>query len=751
MDSIVEKLLLAVHARPSDPNVLNELGGAYRQAGRYEEALAAYGKALALSPESAEALHGRGLALLELMRNEEAIASFRDALKLDPSIAQAHYKLGVALSEQGRRQEAADAYGSALALNPHYAEAHNNLGVLLSDEGRLDAAVASYQKALAANPALAEAHLNLGNALVRLGKRQDAVISYRNALSRRPDYVQAHFNLGNVLKELDQLEEARTSYSEALARAPGHAEAHNGLGAVLHSQGKLAEAMACYRRAISLAPDLAEAHLNLGAVLHDQSRHEEATESDRQALRLRPGLAEARWSLAMSTIPAVYGYGVSPSACRAKFELALAELESWFQGEPVADGYRCVGRQLPFNLAYQEQNNRPLLSRYGGLCSRLMAEWLRGQDIPLAARQPAGPLEVGIASSHFSNHSVWHAIVKGWLQQLDKRRFHLHLFHLGTAQDAETDYARRHAATFTDRAGSLTRWVQAIRAKPLDVLLYPEVGMDAMTLRLASLRLAPVQACSWGHPETTGLPSIDYYLSAEDFEPEDAEAHYSERLVRLPGLGCYYAPAPTQPVSPDCGALGIRPGVPLLVCPGIPFKYAPEHDRLLVEIARALGKCQFIFFTPRPGELGALLRERLNMVFRQAGLKPEDFLLTVPWQDKPAFYGLMQRADVYLDTIGFSGFNTAMQAAECGLPMVTRAGRFMRGRFAAAILNRMDLRELVAGNEQEYVALAVRLAADSAYRERVREQIQKSRSVLFGNPAPIAALERFLADAASPG
>jgi predicted O-linked N-acetylglucosamine transferase (SPINDLY family) len=725
MFSVVKKLLLAVRITAS-PRVHDRL-------------------------LDAEALHGRGMALLDLMRNDEAIASFREALKLKPDFAEAHYKLGVALTEQGRRQEAVDAYRSALALKPDYAEAHNNLGVLLGDEGRLDAAVASYQKALVVNPALAEAHLNLGNALAGLGRPQDAVISYRNALSCRPNYVEAHVNLGSILKELDRLDEASASYSEALACRPDHAEAHNGLGGILQIQGKHGEAMACYRRAISLAPNLAEAHFNLGVVLHDQGRLQEAIESYRHALRLRPDLAEARWSLTMSTLPAVYGYGVSPSACRAEFEQAMAQLESWFIGERVAEGYRCVGRQLPFNLAYQEENNKALLSRYGGLCSRLMEEWLQRQDIPLSARQSAGRIEVGIVSSHFSNHSVWHAIVKGWLQQLDKGRFHLHLFHLGTAQDRETGYARGHAATFTEGAGSLKRWVEAICARRLDVLVYPEVGMDSMTARLASLRLAPVQACSWGHPETTGLPSIDYYLSAEDFEPEDAEAHYSERLVRLPGLGFFYAPAATQPAAPDCKALGINPAVPLLICPGIPFKYAPQHDWVLVEIARKLGKCQFIFFTPTPRELGALLRDRLNSVFTQAGLKPGDFLLTIPWQDKPAFYGLMQRAHVYLDTIGFSGFNTAMQAVECGLPMVTRAGRFMRGRFAAAILKRMDLPELVARTEEEYVALAVRLAADSEYRERIREQIRKSRSVLFGDPAPISALERFLADAASGG
>jgi predicted O-linked N-acetylglucosamine transferase (SPINDLY family) len=107
----------------------------------------------------------------------------------------------------------------------------------------------------------------------------------------------------------------------------------------------------------------------------------------------------------------------------------------------------------------------------------------------------------------------------------------------------------------------------------------------------------------------------------------------------------------------------------------------------------------------------------------------------------------MQRADVFLDTIGFSGFNTALQAVECGLPVVTREGRFLRGRLASGILKRLELQDMVAAGADDYVALAVRLARDRSYRERVRGQIEARRHVLYEDVAPIRALEDFLARA----
>src|SRR4029077_7961795 len=96
------------------------------------------------------------------------------------------------------------------------------------------------------------------------------------------------------------------------------------------------------------------------------------------------------------------------------------------------------------------------------------------------------------------------------------------------------------------------------------------------------------------------------------------------------------------------------------------------------------------------------LQRRLELAFTNDGLDFRDFGVFVPWLDRSSFYGLLQRADVMLDTIGFSGFNTAMQAVESALPIVTVEGHFLRGRLASGILKRMGLHELVASSPEEY-------------------------------------------------
>jgi predicted O-linked N-acetylglucosamine transferase (SPINDLY family) len=154
-----------------------------------------------------------------------------------------------------------------------------------------------------------------------------------------------------------------------------------------------------------------------------------------------------------------------------------------------------------------------------------------------------------------------------------------------------------------------------------------------------------------------------------------------------------------------------------------------------------------VFFRSKPEALSNRLERRLHVAFERAGLSFERHALFMPWQDPPAFRAILGAADLYLDTVGFSGFNTALQAVQCGLPVVTREGRFMRGRLASGMLRRIGLDELVAPSDAAYVELAVALANDAGRRRDLRERLRGARERLFEDDAPVRALESFLARA----
>ena len=671
-------------------------------------------------------------------------------LARNPRDARALHALGVLAFQSGDLARAFDLLSRSTELLRDNAEAHFDLARVRQARGEAGAALALYQRALALEPGHAEALFRLAGIHASEGRLAEAIGHYRDLLRRHPRHAAALCNLGTALKELGRLPEAIERYRDAIAAAPAFADAHYNLGVALREEGRNEPAIESFRRAIELRPSYADAYFALGHALRDTGAGAEAIACFDRALAIDPEHAQARWSRTMAQLPAVPEHGEEVTASRARFAAELDDLDRWFDPARLRHASIAVGTDQPFELAYQEENNRPLLERYGALCARLMEDWRTRQPLPPPAATRHQPLRVGIVSAHLRNHSVWSAITRGWFEGLDPKRVALYAFHLGVHEDGETEIAKVRAAHYERGPRDLAQWAASIAGQAPDVIIYPEVGIDPMTVRLASLRLARVQVATWGHPETTGLPTIDYYLSAEALEPDGANAFYAERLVRLPGLGCRFRRGATAASAPDLSSLHLDADTPLFVCPGVPFKYAPRHDGVFPEIARRLGKCRFVFFTTRAERLSQRLERRLQATFAAHGVPYERFVAFMPWQPASGFLGLLQRADVYLDTIGFSGFNTALYAVEAGLPIVCREGRFLRGRLASGILKQLGLQELVAPTEEAYVALAVRLAGDRPYRQALRERMEKARAGLYDDPAPIRALEEFLLQARAP-
>ena len=110
--------------------------------------------------------------------------------------------------------------------------------------------------------------------------------------------------------------------------------------------------------------------------------------------------------------------------------------------------------------------------------------------------------------------------------------------------------------------------------------------MDPISAQLAAQRLAPAQCNSWGHPDTSGFPTLDYYLSADLMEPPNGQEHYSERLIRLPNLSIYYDEPDAQPIARSCEDLGLCPQDTKFWCGQSLFKYLPQYDSVFPRIAR---------------------------------------------------------------------------------------------------------------------------------------------------------------------
>jgi predicted O-linked N-acetylglucosamine transferase (SPINDLY family) len=688
--------------------------------------------------------------LYQTLKNPAAAADYlRRATAIVPNDAAAYRRLANAEFAAGSSAASIASYRRSLELEPRNVRAHNNLGQVLERSGDRTGAAACYRAALALDETYAIAHHNLGNLLAASGQTHDALERYRRAVALRPEFVEAWHNCAKIWMSMKYAAEALSSIDRALSLRPAFAEGWYLRAEVLAQLERSEEAQTSCRRAISLRPDFHEAVYALANLRRGAGDCRGAVAGFREALRINPDYAAARIAAALAEIPALPWSAAEIDLSRAAVRAALAELDGELEIHACEDAPALVGAVQPFYLAYQDRDNRELLEQHGRLCSNSMVKWqLReGLDSAGSPRKARVKIRIAVVSAQILRHSVYMAITRGWLERLDRSRFAIDVYHLGGQTDAETESARTIAEHFEQGPRTTRQWAQTIIEQRPDVVLYPEVGMDQVTLQLAAMRLARTQAAAWGHPVTSGLPTVDYYLSAEAFEPPDGNLHYSERLVRLPRLGVYYEPPAETPSDPPLEAAATDrgdAGGPMLVCAGTPFKYAPEHDAVLVEIARRLGLCRFHFFTYRDGSLSRRLLARLHQAFSAAGLDGADYLVLQPWASASEFHRILRSADVFLDTIGFSGFNTVMQALECHLPVVTCRGRFMRGRLGSGIMERVTLSRLVAEDPARYVDLVVSLAEDSTARSRLREELREKLPLAYRDPSAIEGLERFL-------
>jgi predicted O-linked N-acetylglucosamine transferase (SPINDLY family) len=495
-------------------------------------------------------------------------------------------------------------------------------------------------------------------------------------------------------------------------------------------------------------PNLAEAWLGRGMALCELNLVEDATTEFKRALAIKPDYAQARFASCFATLPVLYADAEEIFQRRTTYEQELRSLlNDVGSGGVQGDLVKAVGVRLPFYLAYQGLNDIELQMLYGSLVTRVM----EGQYAPAALAPPPTPDErvrVGIVSNFFYRHSNWKVPIKGWISQLDRKRFKIFGYHTGITRDAETDLAAALCDRFVHHALTLSGWREEILADAPHVLIYPGLLMDSMSMGLAAQRLAPVQCNSWGHPETSGISTLDYYLSSDLMEPPDAEEHYSERLIRLPNLSIYYEPVDVKATATDRGELGLSSNAAVFWCGQSLFKYLPQFDQVLPRIAEQAPHCQFLFVRHDTARVTDLFWKRLERAFASSGLRSSDYCVMLPRLSFDQFFAAMGQCDVFLDSIGWSGCNSTLESLPHNLPIVTLSGQLMRGRHSSAILQMMGITETIAASIGDYIAIAARLANRPDERKALSRKISDAKHRVYRDHACISALEEFLDRAA---
>jgi len=585
------------------------------------------------------------------------------------------------------------------------------------------------------------------NGLNAAGKKAEAAELYRSALESCPADIDLLYEYGNTLLSLDQLDSAADCFRHALSIDPQDAACTIMLARTLQRLKKPLDALHFYRQGQRLSPHLSVLHLMSGVAAVEAELRDEARSSFARALEIDPENISARLCLCMMHLN-MFSSISELEAGRSAYARALDNLvRNTRLDSPtyIEAAIEAVGMMSNFFLPYQGCNDRELQKVYGEwLCWIMAARFpdFQNRECHLA---PGEKIRIGFVSAHFRDHSVWKIVTRGWMKYLDRDSFLLFGYYAGTDCDAATGEARAFSDVFV-RETDAAVLAETIHSHKPHVLIYPGLGMDPNTIKLAALRLAPVQCVSWGHPETTGLPTMDYFLSSELMEPTDGDEHYSEELVRLPNLSICYEQLTTTGDLPVVTIPGVVKGDTSYLCCQNLMKYLPQHDDVFPAIASRVKRAKFVFI--KFSEIHAdCFSERMRSAFARFGLSSTDHVVFVPPLNGTGYAAMNAVTDIFLDSIGWAGGNTTFESLPFNKPIVTLPGEFMRGRHAAAILSMMGVEETIATDKQDYIDIAVRLGNDSNWCNAVSSRVAENKHRAYGDVICIRALENFLKSA----
>jgi hypothetical protein len=410
-----------------------------------------------------------------------------------------------------------------------------------------------------------------------------------------------------------------------------------------------------------------------------------------------------------------------------------------------------------FYLSYHGRDDTELQRLRGDLLQKMMSPILGAVIASASVRTTVDRQfpRIAFVSKHIRDCTVGHYFQRliTDLNPPDQKQFEVWVY-VCNKPDALTEVIAARVDSLqvialTPNADNDVATSQSIAARiahdQIDVLIYPEIGMEPLIEKLAAMRLAPTQCALWGHPVTTGLPSIDIFFSAALMEPDGAEKHYREQLQRLPGLGTNY-PQPPVPERNDRAELGLPMGMPLVACTQSSFKWSPDFMRAVAEIFSKQPTAKLLYFINREPASAYVFERTLRSAFAERNINFDQRTHRVAEMSRTRFLSMLAHCDLALDTFGFSGGNTSLDALSVGLPVLTLPGEFMRGRQTMAMLQTINVTELIAADHNDYVARAVQLieqVADTTM-SALREKIMHNTHRLFNDPAPIIALREHL-------
>ncbi len=628
---------------------------------------------------------------------------------------------------------------------PGDAGAWHCLGHALDEQNRNDDAEAAFLRARSLVPGMIRYRFSIAGASFMRGDWLRSTRHFSACVAAQPQWKDAWTNLARARLKSGDAAGAFDAANRAVDLPPEDAGSLKLQAICAEMAGVSAEQVLAIRERIArVTPSDPEAHFLLAMAYWAQRRHIETHACLQRCLVLQPDYLTARWVAAQLPMQSQFQSDAERSAYLTQWRSGIASIEAMDFESPAMQAHCEAIMQMHTNfyLAYLGGGLRVEQQRYGTLMQRI-AERVCGdlQVAPLAITRARR--RIGVISGSLQRHSVTKLFMPAFLG-LDRSRFEVIGFCPSTQRDDWTDRFERELDGFVHGSATPRLWAQRIAQADLDVLVYLDIGMHGLASSLAALRLAPVQAVLWGHPFTTGLQHMDWFISSAAMEPADGAGHYTEKVLALPGIGCVFDPPDFAPDPQLFAQLANSHGQVRAACLQNAEKLSPRHDALFARLLRDAPMLQ-LSFTPGLMPAGlSVFEARLRRACSEEWVDFDKRIKIHGRLSQAQFAAVTASQDFILDSFDWSGGVTALETFWLNKPILTLPGTLMRGRHTYAMLKRMQIDELIAEDEDDFLRRAIRLATDPAWRSQIAFDIAANKQCLYRDASVTAGLSDWL-------
>ncbi|MCS6942843.1 MAG: O-linked N-acetylglucosamine transferase, SPINDLY family protein, partial [Geminocystis sp.] len=332
-------------------------------------------------------------------------------------------------------------------------------------------------------------------------------------------------------------------------------------------------------------------------------------------------------------------------------------------------------------------------------------------------------LKIGYIGHTLRSHSV--GLLSRWLiSHHDRENFSIYVYLVCQPEDyiTQTFFINRVDKTYSG-GRNVNEYITEIEKDEVDILVDLDSLTHNITAIVMSLKPAPIQV-SWLGMDSSGIPSLDYFIADPYVLPDSAQEYYREKIWRLPHV--YIAVDGFEIDIPTLKRqhLGIEEEAVVYLNVQNSFKRNPHIIRLQMQILKAVANSYLLI--KGFGDEKAT-KDLFATIATEEGVNPDRIKFLPPTPTEAIHRANLKIADVVLDTYPYNGATTTLETLWQEIPIVTRVGEQFAARNSYTFMMNVGVREGIAFTDEEYVEWGIKLGKDENLRNKVSWQLRQAK------------------------